>query len=65
LYLLLDIDVPWVADNVRDRGDRRGEVQQLFEATLGRFNAPFVRISGGWAERFSAACTAVDAQLSV
>jgi nicotinamide riboside kinase len=29
-YLLLDIDVPWVPDGIRDRGDRREEVQSLF-----------------------------------
>ncbi|MBL0171964.1 MAG: ATP-binding protein [Gemmatimonadaceae bacterium] len=30
-YLLLDIDAPWVADGVRDRGDRRTELHALFE----------------------------------
>jgi len=64
LYLLLDIDVPWVADDVRDRGDRRDEVQELFTATLARFNAPYVAIGGSWDARFDAACVAIDAQLA-
>jgi nicotinamide riboside kinase len=63
-YLLLDIDVPWVADDVRDRGDRRDEVQALFVTTLVRFNAPFVRIGGAWGQRFVAACAAIDELLT-
>lgn len=55
LYLLLDIDVPWIADGVRDRGDRRGVVQQLFLDTLERFRAPYVVISGEWSTRYSLA----------
>ncbi len=60
LYLLLDIDVPWVADDVRDRGDRREEVQQLFNDTLVRFGAPFVRIGGTWRARFAQAVDQID-----
>ncbi len=60
LYLLLDIDVPWVADDVRDRGDRREEVQQLFESTLHRFGATFTRIHGDWSTRFTRATEAID-----
>ena len=30
LYLLCEIDVPWVADGVRDRGHMREQMQQLF-----------------------------------
>ncbi len=63
LYLLLDIDVPWVADDVRDRGDRREEVQQLFVDTLTRFNAPFVRIGGSWFERRVKAIAQIDTLL--
>ena len=34
LYLLLHPDVPWVADGIRDRGDRRIEMHQLFHEGL-------------------------------
>jgi nicotinamide riboside kinase len=63
LYLLPAIDVPWVADGVRDRGDRREELQALFESTLARFNAPVSRISGSWDVRFAEAVREVDALL--
>lgn len=59
LYLLLDIDVPWVADPIRDRGSQRREMHALFEAMLGRHELPSVRISGDWAERFERATQAV------
>jgi nicotinamide riboside kinase len=59
-YLLLDIDVPWVADGVRDRGDRRSEVHEMFVRTLGRFGAPYTLIRGSWDEREAAAIGAAD-----
>jgi nicotinamide riboside kinase len=61
LYILLDIDVPWIADDVRDRGDRRAEVQQLFADTLARFDAPVVTIDGDWPARFTRAVDVIDA----
>lgn len=64
LYLLLDIDVPWVADDVRDRGDRRDEVQALFVATLQRFNARYETVHGDWAARFTTATRAIDALIA-
>jgi NadR type nicotinamide-nucleotide adenylyltransferase len=61
LYILLEIDVPWIADGVRDRGERRAEVQQLFVDTLTRFAAPVVTIDGDWLARFTRAVDVVDA----
>ncbi len=61
LYLLLDTDVPWVADSVRDRNDHRDEVQQQFVDTLARFRASVTRIHGNWAARFALAAAAIDA----
>lgn len=51
LYLLCDIDVPWVPDGVRDRSDRREEMHAAFVATLERFEARYVVLRGTWAER--------------
>lgn len=62
-YLLLDIDVPWIADGVRDRGDRREAIHLLFRETLVRFGAPFTLIRGSWDERFAAAVATVDGLL--
>lgn len=60
-YLLLDIDVPWVADGVRDRGEQREEMHALFASTLARFEAPVARIGGDWDVRFERAVRAIDA----
>lgn len=60
-YLLLDIDVPWVADGVRDREERRSEVQALFIDTLARFGASVTTIRGTWPERLDAAVRTIDA----
>lgn len=62
-YLLLDIDVPWVPDGIRDRGDRRDEVHALFVDTLERFGAPYTLVRGSWDERLSAALRSVNAVL--
>ncbi len=64
LYLLLDIDVPWVADGMRDREDRRDEVQSLFTDTLARFEAPVTVVHGTWSERLQRAIQSIDALLS-
>ncbi|MBL0938598.1 MAG: ATP-binding protein [Gemmatimonadaceae bacterium] len=64
-YLLLDIDVPWVPDGVRDRGEKRTELQQLFEETLVRLGAPISRIHGSWSERRTRAIAEIDHLLSI
>lgn len=59
LYLLLGVDVPWVPDGVRDRGDRRDEVQRLFMTRLAQFGAPVVSIAGEWPVRLERAAAAI------
>jgi HTH-type transcriptional regulator, transcriptional repressor of NAD biosynthesis genes len=51
LYLLLDIDVPWVADPVRDTGATRDLLHELFCDVLEEFRANVRTISGTWDER--------------
>lgn len=62
-YLLLDIDVPWVADGVRDRGGQREEVHALFADTLERFGAAYTLVRGAWQERQTAALRIIDVVL--
>jgi NadR type nicotinamide-nucleotide adenylyltransferase len=62
-YLLLDIDVPWVPDGVRDRETRREELHAHFRHTLDHVGAPFTRIRGSWDDRLAAALRATDALL--
>jgi NadR type nicotinamide-nucleotide adenylyltransferase len=62
MYLLLQPDVPWIPDGVRDRGDRREEMHALFAARLRTLDLPFVEIGGSWDDRLARAI-AVVAQL--
>ena len=50
-YFLFDIDVPWVADGLRDLGDRRDYMMQLFRDALIRRNITPVTVRGTYAER--------------
>ncbi len=59
LYLLCDIDVPWVADGVRDRPENRDEMFALFYNALVAGEAEFVTIRGDWDQRWSLARDAV------
>ena len=59
LYLLCDIDVPWIADGIRDRPASRDEMFALFRDALVRRRAPFVVVRGNWDERWSIAERAV------
>lgn len=60
LYLLAYIDTPWVADGIRDRGDRREEMHQVFVDTLTKLNAPFVELRGMNDERRANAIKLID-----
>jgi NadR type nicotinamide-nucleotide adenylyltransferase len=62
LYLLADIDVPWVPDgDQRDRGDRREEMHGLFLSALRRLDLDFIEVCGSRDERLRAAVSAIDA----
>jgi len=63
LYLLCDVDVPWVPDPQRDRGDAREEMHALFAAAVRRTGVPSVLIRGDWDQRFRVAVAAVDGLL--
>jgi NadR type nicotinamide-nucleotide adenylyltransferase len=51
LYLLLDIDVPWISDPVRDSGQTRVELHEDFRSALEESGARYELISGKWDER--------------
>ncbi len=61
LYLLCEIDVPWVADGVRDRGHMREVMQQLFREAVSTSDAAVTVITGDRAQRLARAIAAVDA----
>lgn len=60
LYLLLKPDTPWVADGVRDRGERRQEMHELFRRKLDDLGLNYVEIGGDRATRFREAVLAVE-----
>ncbi len=63
LYLLCDIDVPWVPDPARDRPHARRELQAAFTSHLERYGAPHVIVRGIWEEREAAAVAAIEAKI--
>lgn len=60
LYLLLNIDTPWVPDPLRDLGHRRAEMFAVFKNELENRQLPYVLIEGAWEERFAIAKQKVD-----
>lgn len=50
-YFLFQTDVPWVADGLRDLGDRRGEMFERFKSELDRRKLNYTLVSGKWPER--------------
>jgi NadR type nicotinamide-nucleotide adenylyltransferase len=57
LYLLTDIDVPWVADSLRDSAAPRESLYAQFAQTLKDYGANVVTITG---DRFAAAIRQLD-----
>jgi HTH-type transcriptional regulator, transcriptional repressor of NAD biosynthesis genes len=51
LYFLFDIDVPWVADHLRDLGDRRKEMFEVFKSELDNRGIQYHLVTGNWNER--------------
>jgi NadR type nicotinamide-nucleotide adenylyltransferase len=60
LYLLCDIDVPWVPAPQRDRPHHRAEIHGLFVDALAALGANTVTIRGSWSERWDRAVDAVS-----
>lgn len=61
LYLLMDIDLPWIGDEVR-MFPRRAEQRRFFElcrAELERRKLPYALISGNGEERYARALSAI------
>ena len=60
LYLLADIDVPWVPDDgQRDRADRREEMHELFRGALVDRGLSFAEIRGSHDERMENAVSVI------
>jgi len=66
LYLLCNIDLPWVADELREypNEEPRKELYQIYKDIMINQQIPWVDISGDYAERLGKAIVAVDAILT-
>lgn len=60
LYFLTDIDVPWEADNLRDKPEEREEMFARFENALKERNVPYILVRGNPHERKEMAVGIVD-----
>ena len=55
LYLLTNIDIPWEADDLRDKPDERQEMFDYFKDTLEKYNKNFITLNGDKNERLKTA----------
>lgn len=63
-YLLFDVDVPWVADGLRDLHDSRVEMFERFKVELERRKIPYILISGDYEEREKQVMAITDRMLA-
>ena len=60
LYLLTYIDIPWEADDLRDKPNEREEMFQAFKKALEKYNRPFIELRGNKKERLEKAVKHID-----
>ncbi|MBS1654469.1 MAG: ATP-binding protein [Bacteroidetes bacterium] len=62
LYLLCNVDLPWVKDELREYPDleTREKLYHIYKDILTNQSVPWVDISGGYEERFQKAIKAVN-----
>jgi NadR type nicotinamide-nucleotide adenylyltransferase len=62
LYLLCDVDLLWVKDNLREYPDlkTRNKLYHFYKDIMVNQPVPWVNISGNYEERFNSAIDAVD-----
>jgi len=59
LYLLCDVDVPWIPDGIRDRPVNRDAMFALFRDALAECGARIAVVRGDWEARWEIALRAV------
>jgi len=64
LYLLLDIDMPWQDDPLRDFPTLREHFMEVWHRELKAINANYVVIGGTGQQRYDSAVAAIDGYLS-
>jgi NadR type nicotinamide-nucleotide adenylyltransferase len=64
LYLLLDIDLPWEDDPLRDFPDLREHFMNVWHKELKALNATYTVISGTGSERYQNAVEAINSMIT-
>ncbi|MDX2196279.1 MAG: ATP-binding protein [Cytophagales bacterium] len=64
-YLLLNTDVPWVQDPLRDRPHHRQEIFNLFEKTLAQRGHTYTIVSGNYKQRTELCIQTIDRLLAI
>lgn len=60
MYFLTYIDIPWEADDLRDKPTERKEMFDFFERTLIKYNRPYTVIKGTPKERLDQTTKIID-----
>ena len=63
LYFLMNIDTPWIADPLRDLGERRDEMMNIFKTELDKRNIPYIPIQGNYEQREKLVVEAINSLL--
>lgn len=63
-YFLMNTDVAWVADDLRDLGDKRTEMYAVFKQALINRNIPFIEVCGNYEQRERAVRSFIDQLLN-
>ena len=64
LYLLTYIDIPWEADDLRDKPDEREEMFSYFKGTLEKYGKNFITLKGNKKTRLDKAINHIDQLLN-
>jgi HTH-type transcriptional repressor of NAD biosynthesis genes len=59
-YFLFDTDVPWVSDGLRDLGEKRKEMYEIFKDELDKRKISYIVVSGSYADREKAIRQQID-----
>ena len=65
IYFLSYIDIPWVADHLRDRPHQREAMFEAFENALITFKKPYIILKGDMETRFHSAKKYIDKLLNI
>lgn len=60
LYLLMDIDIEWVKDDLRDRPNERAEIFNVFKDALIENNKNYMIVSGNFEKRKKTSTEFID-----